>query len=130
MSKTFTLESTFINLRPDDSARTVWYLLRLDYDRAYAVAARARAREIGTIADLVIGERLRHRTEHQERRWERLAVLETAVLGTLLMMLTAVQALNYHVPMPNQAKPYVVLGLGVTAFTLTAIGYLRWRRSR
>ncbi|MFF1604633.1 CATRA conflict system CASPASE/TPR repeat-associated protein [Streptomyces mirabilis] len=129
-----TLEIARHNMRDeglqDDIALTDWFILRLDDDIAYAEATRERAREIGAIADLVIGERLQRRIEHRERRWERLAVLEAAVLGTLLMMLTAIQALNYHVPMPDQVKPYVVLGLGVMAFVLTAVGYLRWRRAR
>ncbi|MBK6012742.1 CATRA conflict system CASPASE/TPR repeat-associated protein [Streptomyces sp. MBT53] len=115
---------------PDDIALTEWFMLRLDDDVAYAEATRERAREIGAIADLVIGERLRRRAERREQRWERLAVLEAAVLGTLLMVLTAMQALDYHLPVPDRAKPYVVLGLGVTAFALTAVGYLRWRRAR
>ncbi|WRZ37376.1 hypothetical protein OG915_04495 [Streptomyces sp. NBC_00151] len=40
-------------------------------------------------------------------------------------MLTAIQALKYHVPVPDRIKPYIVLGLGVTALAVTAVGYLR-----
>lgn len=67
---------------PDDIAFTGWFVVRLDDDLAYAEATRERAREIGAIADLVIGERLQRRNEHRER----LAVLEAAILGTLLMI--------------------------------------------
>ncbi|MFJ3307041.1 hypothetical protein ACIPSA_28780 [Streptomyces sp. NPDC086549] len=89
-----------------------------------------RIREIGAIADLVIGERLRRRAERSTRRWELFGVLEAAVLGTLLMMLTAIQALDCHVPVPGSVKAYIVAGLGLVAFALSAIGFVRRRKGR
>jgi hypothetical protein len=115
---------------PDDLALADWFLLQLDDDLAYAEAARERAREIGAITDLVIRERLQRRAEETERRWERFGVLEAAIVGTLIMMLAAVQALNYRVPVPDSVKPFIVATLGLTAFALTAFGFVKWRRSR
>ncbi|MGW0801611.1 CATRA conflict system CASPASE/TPR repeat-associated protein [Nonomuraea sp. NPDC002799] len=114
----------------DDLALADWFLLRLDDDLAYAEATRERAREIASIADLVLAGRLQHRAEETERRWARFGVLSAAVVGTLLMMLTAVQSLSYRVPVPEAVKPYIVAGLAVTAFGLTAFGVVRWRRDR
>jgi hypothetical protein len=114
----------------DDLELADWFLLRLDDDLAYAEATRERAREIGVIADQVIAERLQRRAEETARRWERFRVLETAVVGTLLMMLAAIQAFSYRVPVPEHVKPYIVAALGLTAFALTAFGLVRWRRNR
>src|SRR5262249_54795581 len=114
----------------DDLELADWFLLRLDDDLAYAEATRERAREIGVIADQVIAERVQRRAEETARRWERFRVLETAVVGTLLMMLAAIQALGYRVPVPENVKPYIVAALGLTAFALTAFGLVRWRRNR
>ncbi|MFG1947265.1 CATRA conflict system CASPASE/TPR repeat-associated protein [Nonomuraea sp. NPDC048826] len=114
----------------DDLELADWFLLRLDDDLAYGEATRERAREIGVIADQVIAERLQRRAEETARRWERFRVLETAVVGTLLMMLAAIQALGYRVPVPEHVKPYIVAALGLTAFALTAFGLVRWRRNR
>ncbi|WP_405540834.1 hypothetical protein OG787_50845 [Streptomyces sp. NBC_00075] len=68
--------------------------------------------------------RLRRRTEHREQGWELLAVLEAAALGSLLMVLTTIRASDSHVPLPvlDRVRPYVVLGLGTTAFAPTAGG--------
>ncbi|MFG1959401.1 CATRA conflict system CASPASE/TPR repeat-associated protein [Nonomuraea sp. NPDC049028] len=114
----------------DDLALTEWFLRRLDDDLAYAEAARERAREITAIADIVLAERLQLRAEKTERRWERFGVLSTAVIGSLIMMLTAVQSLNYRVPLPDSVKPFIVAALALTAFGVTAFGVVRWRRSR
>jgi hypothetical protein len=117
-------------LLADDRAVACWFLSRLDDDLDYADAVRERAREVSAVADLVIRERLQCRAEDSERRWARFGVLEAAVIGTLIMMLTAVQALSYRVPVRDAAKPYIVGGLGLVAFGLAAFGFLRWRRQR
>ncbi|TDD32779.1 hypothetical protein E1287_21425 [Actinomadura sp. KC06] len=114
----------------DDLALADWFRLRIQDDLGYADATRERAREIGAITDLVIRERLQARAEASERRWGRFGVLETAVIGTLLMMLAAVQSLGYKVPVDDAAKPYIVAALGAVAFLLTAFGFVRWRRNR
>ncbi|RVX42139.1 hypothetical protein EDD27_4759 [Nonomuraea polychroma] len=112
----------------DDLDLADWFLMRLDDDLAYAEATRERAREIGAIADQVMAERLQRRAEETERRWERFRVLETAVVGMLLMVLAAIQALGYRVPVPENVKPVIVGALGLTAFVLTVFGLFRWRR--
>ncbi|MBT2225522.1 CATRA conflict system CASPASE/TPR repeat-associated protein [Nonomuraea sp. NEAU-A123] len=114
----------------DDLALADWFLRRLDDDLAYAEATRERAREIAAIADIVLAERLQLRAEQTERRWERFGVLSAAVIGSLIMMLTAVQSLNYRVPIPDPVKPFIVAALALTAFGVTAFGVVRWRRSR
>ncbi|MEW2352996.1 CATRA conflict system CASPASE/TPR repeat-associated protein [Spirillospora sp. NPDC029432] len=129
-----TVEIARYNMRAtpleDDLALADWFRLRIEDDLGYADAARERAREIGAITDLVIRERLQARAETSERRWGRFGVLETAVIGTLLMMLAAVQSLDYKVPVGDAAKPYIVAALGTVAFLLTAFGFVRWRRNR
>ncbi|MGP3957818.1 CATRA conflict system CASPASE/TPR repeat-associated protein [Nonomuraea sp. 3N208] len=112
----------------DDLDLADWFRMRLDDDLAYAEATRERAREIGAIVDQVMAERLQRRAEQTERRWERFRVLETAVVGMLLMVLAAIQALGYRVPVPENVKPVIVATLGVMAFALTAFGFFRWRR--
>ncbi|MFG1678978.1 CATRA conflict system CASPASE/TPR repeat-associated protein [Nonomuraea sp. NPDC049269] len=114
----------------DDLALADWFLRRLDDDLAYAEATRERAREIAAIADIVLAERLQLRAETTERRWERFGVLSASVIGSLIMMLTAVQSLNYRVPIPESVKPFIVATLALTAFGVTAFGVVRWRRSR
>jgi hypothetical protein len=114
----------------DDMAVADWFLRRLDDDLGYADAVRERAREIAAVADQVIGDRLRRRAEETERRWARFGVLEAAIIGTVIMMLAAVQALGYTVPVPGWAKPVIVGGLGLIAFGLAAFGFLRTRRHR
>ncbi|WP_049556712.1 CATRA conflict system CASPASE/TPR repeat-associated protein [Nonomuraea sp. SBT364] len=110
----------------DDLTLTDWFLTRMDDELAYAEASRERAREIAAIADQVLAERMQSRAEESGRRWERFGVLSTSVVGALIMMLTAVQALGYRVPVPEPVKPVIVAGLAVTALGLTGFGVVRF----
>lgn len=80
-------------------------------DSAYLSDIREQVSEIVRITETTIGSRF-------NRREQRLALLQTAFLGALLMGLTAVQALGYHVPVPGHVQTPLIAFLFVLALTL------------
>jgi hypothetical protein len=59
--------------------------------------------------------------EESRSRQERLALTQTAVIGTILTAMTAVQTLDYHLPLPAPAKPAVVASLGALALRFSVM---------
>ncbi|MFC8849194.1 MULTISPECIES: CATRA conflict system CASPASE/TPR repeat-associated protein [unclassified Micromonospora] len=95
----------------DDHELTTWFDQQLDDDLTYLRATLARTTSIGALLDRSV------------RRWEaarreRYTLVQTAVVGAVVMVLTATQALRYQVPLPTRVQPAVVVGLGAVAFYL------------
>ncbi|WP_431894518.1 CATRA conflict system CASPASE/TPR repeat-associated protein [Micromonospora haikouensis] len=95
----------------DDHALTTWFDQQLDDDLTYLRATLARTTSVGVLLDRSV------------RRWEaarreRYTLAQTALVGAVLMVLTAIQALRYQVPLPTRVQPAVVIGLGAVAFYL------------
>ncbi|WP_144440771.1 CATRA conflict system CASPASE/TPR repeat-associated protein [Streptomyces roseifaciens] len=80
-------------------------------DCAYLSDVREQVSEIVRITETTIVSRL-------NRREQRLALLQTAFLGALLMGLAAVQALTYHVPAPGYLQTPLIAFLSVLALAV------------
>ncbi|GGQ19935.1 CATRA conflict system CASPASE/TPR repeat-associated protein [Streptomyces roseolilacinus] len=80
-------------------------------DSAYLGDVREQVGEIVRITETTISSRF-------NRREQRLALLQTAFLGALLMGLAAVQALGYRVPMPGHVQAPLIAFLFVLALAL------------
>ena len=112
----------------DDRALADWFARRLDDDALYLEAARERTRDVAAVTTTVVQHRLQQRQERlqqrQERgrqRQERFNLLQTAIIGAVIMVLTAVQALGYQLPLPGPVKPPVIAALGAMALLLASI---------
>ena len=110
-----------------DRALGAWFGQVLDDDIVYLDATRDRARDLIERVDAIVRRRLQDRQEAAQARQEaararqeRFNLLQTAVIGALIMTLTAVQAFGYKVPLPARVEPAIVALLGAVAFYLAA----------
>lgn len=111
---------------PVDADRAVADLLthQLLVESDYLESARLKADELSRIAGEVLGV-----TRH--RRQEFLTLLQTAILGGLLMALTAVQSLGYRVPVPEWLIPPIIVMVTAVAVLLpVALASRRWLKRR
>lgn len=105
----------------DDRDLAAWFAQQLDDDALYLEAARERTRDVAAVTSTVIQHRLQQRQEAGRQRQERFNLLQTAIIGAIVMGLTAIQALSYQLPLPGSVKPPVVAALGATALLLASI---------
>ncbi|MFF0771622.1 CATRA conflict system CASPASE/TPR repeat-associated protein [Nonomuraea wenchangensis] len=87
---------------------------QLEADIGYLRATRDSAADVARSARVVITERLAERAR-------RLTILQTSFLGSLLMALAVVQALEYQVPLPRRLDAPLVAALAALALALPAI---------
>jgi hypothetical protein len=93
----------------------------LDDLGAYLDAAAERATHVAEIAEREVTRRTRLWDGVARRRQERFTLIQTAIIGTLLMVLTAIQALSYRVPLPGPAKPALITTLGAAVLWLSVV---------
>lgn len=105
----------------DDLALAESLRAHLDDDLIHLTITRDRAQQLTDLAGSVLASRLEERQEASRRRMERFGLLQAALIGAVLMGLTAIQSLQYAVPIPNSAKPALVASLGALALYLAAI---------
>ncbi|MFF5290772.1 CATRA conflict system CASPASE/TPR repeat-associated protein [Paractinoplanes globisporus] len=105
----------------DDVAMTGSLRDHLDDDLHYLTVARERAQQLTDVVGTVLAGRLEERREAGHRRQERFGLVQAALIGAVLMGLTAIQSLSYTVPMPASAKPALIATLGAIALYLAAI---------
>ncbi|MDZ5491839.1 CATRA conflict system CASPASE/TPR repeat-associated protein [Micromonospora sicca] len=104
-----------------DRECAVWLAEQIRIELAYLDAAWRRADQIGGLAAAVIDDR-------QRRQQEGLVLLQTSILGGLLMALATIQSLQYRVPLAGPLVPPLVCVLGILALVLPA-AVLHWPRS-
>ncbi|MEO3795613.1 CATRA conflict system CASPASE/TPR repeat-associated protein [Nonomuraea sp. B10E15] len=95
-------------------------LTRLADDRHFTEAIRERVAT--SLAELT-----QVTQEHAREREERLTLLQTAMTGTMLMTLTAVQAFAYKVPLAGSIQPPVIALLGSLALLFATLTL--WKRN-
>jgi hypothetical protein len=105
----------------DDRALADWFVQQLDDDALYLEAARERTRDVAAVTATVVQHHLQQRQEDARRRQERFNLLQTAVIGAVVVGLTAVQALSYQLPVPGPLKPPAIATLGAVALLLASI---------
>jgi hypothetical protein len=111
----------------DDLAVAQWFAQRLDDDLVYVEAARRRVRdgltEVVQAAEEAIQSRRESLARAQERTLrerERFDLLQTAVIGAVLMVLAATQSFGYRVPLAGSVIPAVIALLGSLVLVLAA----------
>jgi hypothetical protein len=105
----------------DDRDLAAWFMQRLDDDTLYLEAACDRTRDVVTVTATVVQHRLEQSAEAAHRRQEQFSLLQTAIIGAVIIGLTAVQALGYQVPLPGPVKAPVIAALGAIALLLASI---------
>ncbi|MCW6006542.1 BN6_48550 family protein, partial [Micromonospora sp. CPCC 205371] len=95
-----------------------WLREQLRTEETYLDSAHRRVREVGRLAGTTIDQR-------QRQRLESLTLLQTSVLGALLMALAAIQSLEYKTPLPGPLLAPLIWVLGTVALLLPA-AVLRW----
>lgn len=105
----------------DDRDLAAWFVQRLDDDVLYLEAACDRTRDVVTVTATVVQHRLGQRSEAAHRRQEQFSLLQTAIIGALILGLTAVPALGYQIPLPGPVKAPVIAALGAIALLLASI---------
>ncbi|MFE2609772.1 CATRA conflict system CASPASE/TPR repeat-associated protein [Streptomyces mirabilis] len=98
----------------EDHALTQWFLNQLDDDALYVDNALQRAERIGTLADQLV-------ERGQRRRQESVNLGLTGVVGAIVMALSAIQAFQYTVDVPQAAKPALIALLGSFALLSSMI---------
>jgi len=104
----------------DDRALADWFATRLDDDALYVAAACDRTRDVAEITATVVEHGLHERRQAAEDRRDRFSLLQTAIIGAVLMVLTAVQGLGYRVPVSGPVKAPLVAVLGAVTLFLAA----------
>lgn len=88
----------------DDRELAEWFARQLDGERTALEAVLERSRDASALADLTA-----------QRGRERVNLALTGVVGALLMVLAAIQAFGYRVPVPERVQPGVIASLGSVA---------------
>ncbi|GAA3017561.1 CATRA conflict system CASPASE/TPR repeat-associated protein [Streptosporangium longisporum] len=137
-----TVEIAAANARPpsrhglfaDDLSLAEWFSHRLADDTHYLTAASERVHDIMSALSMAVEAALDQRREqlHAEesaavQRKERLNLLQTAIIGSTLMILAAVQAFQYRLPLPPSLQAPLIAVLGTLALLLATITL--WTRS-
>ena len=105
----------------DDRALAEWFAQQLDDDALYLEAARERTRDVTAVTATVVQHHLQQRQEDGRRRQERFSLLQAAIIGAVIVGLTAFPALGYELPVPGAVKPPVIAALGAIALLLASI---------
>ncbi|MFG2229257.1 CATRA conflict system CASPASE/TPR repeat-associated protein [Streptomyces sp. NPDC048723] len=113
------------DLFADDADVARWFRAELDHEVLYLDATRERAQDVtAALADFqqqALQERREHmqcRKEAEQRRQSELNLLQTAWVGGVVMVLAAIQAFTYTVPVPGPVMPGVIALLGAIALLL------------
>jgi hypothetical protein len=94
-----------------DAGLAQWLREQLRTEQTYLESAYRRLREVGRLAANVIDQRQRHRQES-------LTLLQTSIIGALLMVLAAIQSLSYKTPLPGPMLAPAICVLGAVALLL------------
>jgi len=120
--------SSLNGLFADDRELGGWFGQQLADDETYLEAARERAGQVATLTDQLVQrglqrrqDRLARRQEGLQRRQERFNLGLTGVVGAILMVLAAIQSLEYTVPLPHLVEPGVVATLGAVALLASLV---------
>ncbi|MGH3693055.1 MAG: CATRA conflict system CASPASE/TPR repeat-associated protein [Pseudonocardiaceae bacterium] len=99
----------------EDRDLGVWFAQQLADDTTYLDAARERAARTAALTDQLVQRGLQDRKERLQQRQERFNLALTGLIGAILMVLAAIQSLQYSVPLPPLVKPAVITALGAVA---------------
>ncbi len=104
----------------NDRQSARWMREQLRAEETYLASAQTKATEIARITGVAVDTRLRQRREN-------LTLLQTTLLGSVLMVLAGIQSLQYRVPLPGPLIAPLVCVLGALALLLPS-AILHWPR--
>ncbi|MGW6982171.1 CATRA conflict system CASPASE/TPR repeat-associated protein [Streptomyces sp. NPDC054932] len=87
---------------------------------AWLASVDERGRYATAAAETAVAEQVRLAAEAAAGRHERITTRNTAVIGSLLMLLAAVQSLAYDVPVPRRVEPALITLLACLALLLAS----------
>jgi hypothetical protein len=97
-----------------------WTLEQLQAEETYLSSAQLKAAELSRLTTTTVSTRL-------EERNANLALFRTAVLGSVLMALAAIQSFQFTVPLPGRLQPPTIFLLAAFALVLPS-AVVRWLR--
>lgn len=103
-----------------DQETARWTLEQLQIEETYLSSAQTKAAETARITGLAVSTRL-------QRLREGLVLLHATLLGALVTVLTAVQSLEYDLPLPQRLEAPLIALLGAVALLLPP-AVVRWPR--
>jgi hypothetical protein len=123
-----------LTLFGDDQKLGKWLATQLDDDATYLLAVKEGARDVVAAARGALERRSAalEQAEHEHR--DKISLLQAVVISAAVLCLTAVQALNYHLPLKDGVRSAVVAALSacalwlVVAVTRLAVGPARTGR--
>lgn len=92
----------------------------LDDEAYYLEMAEHRARHIGDAIGDAVSRNDRTTADLSRARQQRFGLLQTAIIGTMLMALTVIQSIGYQIPIPSAAKLPTVALFASVAMWLSA----------
>ncbi|MET7741171.1 CATRA conflict system CASPASE/TPR repeat-associated protein [Streptomyces sp. NPDC005385] len=101
-----------------DLADAEWLIKQVDEDRLHLEAARERADSVRAAVSVLVERELAG-----HRNW--LTLVQTSILGSILTALTAVQTMNYKVPIRKALESPVIVVVAALALALP-LATLRW----
>jgi hypothetical protein len=104
--------------------------LDLDDEHTYLTANTRRAEHFADLAAQALDTHRDQTRQAEQHRENQFTLFQTAVIGAVLMALTAVQAFGYRINLNQRAQPAVIATLGALAFTLYTISMRRAERTR
>ncbi len=104
-----------------DRELAAWFPQQLDDDLEYQNATERRANQVVAHLHQLLQQRLQQQQEELRDRQERFNLALTGVIGAVLMVLTAIQALQYPVDVPPMVKLGVIATLGALALLASLV---------
>lgn len=126
--RTWTPATEVTGLFADDQDMADWFSHQLADNVVYLDSVCDRAQEAASALNFVIEnalqerkEDLQRREEAVQRRQDQVNLRQTAILGAILMILTAITAFGYKVSLPSDVVAAVVAVLGALALVLATV---------
>lgn len=104
----------------NDRQSARWMREQLRAEETYLVSAQTKATEIARITGVAVDSRLRQRRDN-------LTLLQSTLLGSVLMALASIQSLQYRVPLPGPLIAPLICVLSTGALVLPS-AILHWPR--
>jgi hypothetical protein len=126
--KTWTPATKTAGVFADDRDVADWFSHQLADDLVYLDAVCDRAQEAASALNFVIENALQERKEELQRheeavqhRQDQVNLRQTAILGAVLVILTAITAFGYKVSLPGDVVAAVIAVLGALALVLATV---------
>ena len=108
-----------------DHADAVWLDVQLADHEAYLQAASRRADQLTEMIERELNRQTARAEQQAQERQEHIVLVSTALITTLLTSLTAIQALGYHLPLPDRLHAPTIFLSAAAALLLSTMAVRR-----